>query len=160
MIMHARYEILHFHLIFRVVLSSPLSANMCQLRHKSSSKVSSFSSQKSFQNRSELDVEHQYFFHCIFSSILGPKTLPKITKMDPKSIKIQPKVDKLPQGASKMLPRRPKTRPRRPQEAPKTRSKTPPDLPRGSKTFPKGPPDPPKTHPKPPKRLHNASKSV
>ena len=42
MMMPAKYEKIDVHMIFTVVLSNPLSANMCQLGHKSFAKYHRF----------------------------------------------------------------------------------------------------------------------
>ena len=115
MMMHAKYENRHFHMIFTVVLSNPLSAHMCQLRHKSSSKVFSFSSQKSLQNRlKSMSTTNNFsikFFHCFWDPKLSRKWIPKQVKFDKKSTRT-PKgpprctqdVPRRAQDASKRLP--------------------------------------------------------
>ena len=136
--MHARYEYLHFHMIFTVVLSNPLSAHMCQLRHKSSSKVFSFSSQKSLQNRlKSMSTTNNFsiqFFHCFWDPKHSRKWIQKPVKFNKKSTRT-------PKGP----PRCPQDAPRTPPRGSQHPSKTPPNLTRGSKTSPKGPPDAPKT---------------
>ena len=54
---HLIPENVYFYMYFTVFLNNPLSANMCQLRHMTSSKEPSFFIQKSVKNRSKIDAE-------------------------------------------------------------------------------------------------------
>ena len=54
---HVIHENMHFYMYFTVFLNNPLSANMCQLRHMTSSKEPLFFTQKSVKNRCKIDAE-------------------------------------------------------------------------------------------------------
>ena len=54
---HVIHGNLHFYMYFTMFLNNPHSANMCQLRHMTSSEEPSFLTQKSVKNRSKIDAE-------------------------------------------------------------------------------------------------------
>ena len=54
---HVIHENMHTYMYFTMFLNNPHSANMCQLRHMTSSKEPLFFIQKSVKHRSKIDAE-------------------------------------------------------------------------------------------------------
>ena len=132
--MHVIHSNHHLAMMFAVFLNNPLSAHMCQLRHKSPSKVFSFSSQKSLQNRlKSMSTTNNFsiqFFHCFWDPKHSRKWIQKQVKFNKKSSRTPKGPPKCPQDvprrAQDALPRLPQTyqeAPRRLQKVPQTRPK-------------------------------------
>ena len=62
--MHVIHENINFHVHFTVTWNNPLSANMCQLRHMTSSKEASFFSQKSVKKSIQIDADSTEKINC------------------------------------------------------------------------------------------------